>query len=80
MMLQMKLDYDWPAGLRDIHVWKCERTDGRWLESHPKMLTLSLRLWWAKKKENLTRQQGMNDCCADNYLAYNFFVKDFSLF
>ena len=33
-----------------------------------------------KKKENLTRQQGMNDCCADNYLAYIFFVKDFSLF
>ena len=33
-----------------------------------------------KKKENLTRQQGMNDCCADNYLAYNFFLKDFSLF
>ena len=28
-----------------------------------------------KRKENLTRQQGMNDCCADNYLAYFFFLK-----
>ena len=42
MMLQMKFDYDRPAGLRDIHVWKCGRTDrrtdtlthGRRLESH----------------------------------------------
>ena len=25
----MKFDCDWPAGLRDIHVWKCERTDAR---------------------------------------------------
>ena len=34
-----------------------------------------------KKKENLTWQQGMNDCCADNYLAYNFFCKGlFSIF
>ena len=29
MMLLMKFDYDWPAGFRDIHVWKCERTHGR---------------------------------------------------
>ena len=28
MMLQMKFDYDWPAGLRDIHVRKCGRTHG----------------------------------------------------
>ena len=35
MMLQMKFDYDWPAGLRDIYVWKCGRTDGRRLESDP---------------------------------------------
>ena len=38
MMLLMKFDYDWPAGLRDINVWKCGRTDahtdGRRLESH----------------------------------------------
>ena len=42
MMHQMKFDYDRPAGLRDIHVWKCGRTDRRmhgrthwrWLESH----------------------------------------------
>ena len=32
-----------------------------------------------KKKENLTRQQGMNDCCADNYLAYNFLKGLFSI-
>ena len=35
IMLQMKFDYDWPAGLRDIHVCKCGRTVGHWLESHP---------------------------------------------
>ena len=38
-MLQMKCDYDWPAGLRDIYVLKCERTYrrmlGRWLKSNP---------------------------------------------
>ena len=34
MMLQMKFDYDQPASLRDIHVWKCGRTDGCRLESH----------------------------------------------
>ena len=38
MVLQMKFDYDRPAGIRDIHVWKCGRTDahtdGRRLESH----------------------------------------------
>ena len=28
MMLQMKFDYDRTIGLRDIHVWKCEGTDG----------------------------------------------------
>ena len=33
-MLLMKFDYDWPAGLRDIHVWKCGHTDGRRLEPH----------------------------------------------
>ena len=38
----MKFDYNGPAGLRDIYVWKCGRTDaqingktdGRWLESY----------------------------------------------
>ena len=29
MMLKMKFDYGRPAGLRDIHVWKCEQTHGR---------------------------------------------------
>ena len=29
MMLLKKFNYDWPAGLRDIHVWKCGRMDGR---------------------------------------------------
>ena len=33
MMLLMKFDYDWPAGLRDIDVRKCELTDAR-LKSH----------------------------------------------
>ena len=27
MILQMIFDYNWPAGLRDIYVWKCKRTD-----------------------------------------------------
>ena len=57
LMLLMKFDYDWQAGFRDIHVWKCERThrptDG---QMHARTqarvpyykLTLSLRLWWAK--------------------------------
>ena len=31
----MKFDYDRPAGLRDIHFWRCERTHGCRLESHP---------------------------------------------
>ena len=29
MMLQIKFDCNWPAGLGDIHVWKCGRTDRR---------------------------------------------------
>ena len=29
MMLLMKFYYDWPAGFRDIHVWKCGRMDRR---------------------------------------------------
>ena len=37
-MLLIKFENDWPAGFRDIHVWKCGRTDGltdgRRLESH----------------------------------------------
>ena len=45
MMLQMKFDYNQPAGLWDIHVWKCGRTDRRRLESH----TISSQwAWWAK--------------------------------
>ena len=49
MMLQMKFDYDRPAGLRDIHVWKCGRTDAQTPARVPYYkLTLSLRLWWAK--------------------------------
>ena len=34
MMLQMKFDLDGPAGLRDFHVWMCERTDGPRREFH----------------------------------------------
>ena len=34
MMLQMKFDYNRPAGLRDINVLKCGRTHGCQLESH----------------------------------------------
>ena len=29
MMLQMKFDYNWTAGLRDIQVWMCGRTPAR---------------------------------------------------
>ena len=29
MILQTKFDFNRPAGLRDIHVWKCERKDAR---------------------------------------------------
>ena len=56
-MLLMKFDYDWPAGLRDNHVWKCGCTDGQtqgrtdvWTPARVTYykLTLSLRLWWAK--------------------------------
>ena len=58
MMLLMKFDYNWPAGNRDINVWKCGRTDGRTdaltdartpARVQYYKLTLSLRLWWAKK-------------------------------
>ena len=35
MMLQIKFDCDRPAGLRDIHAWKFERTHGHQLDSHP---------------------------------------------
>ena len=52
-MLLMKFDYDWPAGLSDINVWKRGRTHGRthaWTPARVSYykLTLSLRLWWAK--------------------------------
>ena len=54
MMLQMKFDYDWPAGLRDIDVWKCECTHWRREGLTPARvqsykLIPSLRLWWANK-------------------------------
>ena len=35
MMLYMKFDINRPAGLRDLHVWKCGQTDVRRLEFHP---------------------------------------------
>ena len=59
MMLQVKFDYDRPTDLRDIHVWKCGRTDGRTDRRTPALvpyykLTLSLRLWWANKSEKLS--------------------------
>ena len=52
-MPQMKFDLDRTAGLRDIHVWKCERTDGLTDRRTPApvpsyKLTDSLRLRWAK--------------------------------
>ena len=55
-MLLMKFDYDWPAGFRDIHVWKCGRMDGCTHRRTPARvpyykLTLSLRLWWAKNEQ-----------------------------
>ena len=33
-----------------------------------------------KKEGKSDLASDMNDSCADHYLAYNFFVKDFSLF
>ena len=58
MMLQMKFDYDRPAGLRDIHVLKCGRMDARtdagWVPYYK--LTLSLRLWWAKMSIEISAQ------------------------
>ena len=58
MMLLMKFDYDQPADLRDIHVWKCGQTDGRTPTRLPSYnLTLSLRLWWAKRRKEM-KQEG----------------------
>ena len=50
---QMKFDYDRPAGLRDIHVWKCgdARTYGHRLESHTISSPWAFRLWWAKNED-----------------------------
>ena len=46
IMLLMKFDNDWPAGFRDIHDWKCGRTDGRTPTRVPYYkLNLSPRLW-----------------------------------
>ena len=30
-----EIDMNPSVGLRDNHVWKCGRTDGHWLKSHP---------------------------------------------
>ena len=53
-----------PPVFRDIHVWKCERTDartdGRTLARVPYYkLTLSLRLWWAKNFSNPLMRGGI---------------------
>ena len=50
MMLQIKFGCYQPIGFRDIHVWKCEHTDGRRLDWYTISSPLSLRLRWAKKK------------------------------
>ena len=42
MMLQIKFDHNRPAGLGDIHVWKCGRTDGR---THARVPSFKLTLW-----------------------------------
>ena len=51
MMLLIKFHFNWPTGCRDIHVWKCERTDGRThgrrLDRYTISSPLSLRLRWA---------------------------------
>ena len=48
-MLQMKFDYNRPAGLRNIREWKCVRTDTQTPAPVPSYkLPRSLRLWWAK--------------------------------
>ena len=54
MMLEMKFDLDQPAGLRDIHVWQCGRTDGRRLESHTMSSPGAFGLGELKKKEQFT--------------------------
>ena len=42
MMLQIKFSFDQPIGFRDIHVWKCEHTDGR---TPARLVYYKLTLW-----------------------------------
>ena len=70
MMLLVKFDNDWPAGFRDIHVWKCGRTDARTdgLEFH------TIRSFWAfgsgelKRFDLLTQPQGPRLCVRTEYV------------
>ena len=46
MMLQIKFDCNRPAGLEDIHIWKCGRTHGRTDARTPaRVLSYKLTLW-----------------------------------
>ena len=46
-ILHMKFDQEWPASSGDIHVWKCEHTDGRRNRAILKAHLLSPQLRWA---------------------------------
>ena len=66
-MLLMKFDYDWPAGLRDINVLKCGRTDGRRLESH----TISSP--WAFGSGELKISKMLVTCCYSPLHLFSIF-------
>ena len=71
-MFQIEFDYDWPAGLRDIHVLKCgrrtqARTDGR-LEIHP--ISSSRAFVYGK----VEKQHNLKMLCAANYRVISLMV------
>ena len=63
-------DEDWPAGLRDIYVWKCESTDGRQLESHPisSSRELKMKIEWSQYFPHYNPMGVI--CCHKNQSSY----------